>query len=108
MGRKRGDRVIWISSPVVSHSGMHVWRPPRRRAFPASYSRSFRDAFREMLESVSKNGHTFEECKRVLKDSTPSRLSQLPRQLFENTIQISSSIPASRTSSDIASRRTYP
>jgi len=29
----------------------------------------FRDAFREMLESVSKNGHTFEECKKVLKDN---------------------------------------
>ncbi|KAI0253964.1 HAD-like domain-containing protein [Lactifluus subvellereus] len=28
-----------------------------------------RDAFREMLESVSQNGHTFEECKRVLKDN---------------------------------------
>ncbi|KAH8983772.1 HAD-like domain-containing protein [Lactarius akahatsu] len=30
---------------------------------------TFRDAFREMLESVSKNGHSFEECKQVLKDS---------------------------------------
>jgi len=30
---------------------------------------TFRDAFREMLESVSQNGHTFEECKRVLKDN---------------------------------------
>jgi len=30
---------------------------------------AFRDAFREMLESVSKNGHTFEECKQVLKDN---------------------------------------
>ncbi|TFK46476.1 hypothetical protein OE88DRAFT_1687581 [Heliocybe sulcata] len=28
---------------------------------------TFRDAFREMLESVVKNGHTFEECKEVLK-----------------------------------------
>lgn len=28
------------------------------------------DAFREMLESVSANGHTFEECKEVLKKST--------------------------------------
>ncbi|KAI0823489.1 HAD-like domain-containing protein [Trametes gibbosa] len=28
---------------------------------------TFRDAFREMLESVSANGHTFEECKEVLK-----------------------------------------
>lgn len=27
------------------------------------------DAFREMLESVSANGHTFEECKEVLKNS---------------------------------------
>ncbi|KAI9431951.1 HAD-like domain-containing protein [Lactarius indigo] len=30
---------------------------------------TFRDAFREMLESVSKNGHSFEECKQVLKDN---------------------------------------
>jgi 2,3-diketo-5-methylthio-1-phosphopentane phosphatase len=30
---------------------------------------TFRDAFQEMLESVSKNGHTFEECKQVLKDN---------------------------------------
>lgn len=28
-----------------------------------------RDAFREMLESVTKNGHTFEECKQILHDS---------------------------------------
>ena len=28
-----------------------------------------REAFQEMLDSVSKNGHTFEECKQVLKDS---------------------------------------
>lgn len=27
------------------------------------------DAFREMLESVAANGHTFEECKEVLKKS---------------------------------------
>lgn len=32
-----------------------------------------REAFREMLESVSKNGHTFEECKQVLKDSASVR-----------------------------------
>ncbi|KAH9029978.1 HAD-like domain-containing protein [Lactarius pseudohatsudake] len=30
---------------------------------------TFRDAFREMLESVSKNGHSFEECMQVLKDN---------------------------------------
>ncbi|EIM89227.1 uncharacterized protein STEHIDRAFT_52744 [Stereum hirsutum FP-91666 SS1] len=30
---------------------------------------TFRDAFREMLESVSANGHTFEECKEVLKNN---------------------------------------
>ncbi|KAI0039090.1 hypothetical protein FA95DRAFT_1550906 [Auriscalpium vulgare] len=30
---------------------------------------TFRDAFREMLESVSANGHSFEECKQVLKDN---------------------------------------
>jgi len=29
----------------------------------------FREAFQEMLESVSQNGHTFEECKQVLKDN---------------------------------------
>ncbi|KAH9848787.1 HAD-like domain-containing protein [Lenzites betulinus] len=29
--------------------------------------KTFRDAFREMLESVSANGHTFEDCKEVLK-----------------------------------------
>ncbi|KAH9970184.1 HAD-like domain-containing protein [Lactifluus volemus] len=28
-----------------------------------------RDNFREMLESVSQNGHTFEDCKRVLRDN---------------------------------------
>ncbi|RDB27056.1 Pdp3-interacting factor 1 [Hypsizygus marmoreus] len=28
---------------------------------------TFRDAFREMLESVSANGHTFEECKTLLR-----------------------------------------
>ncbi|KAM6503151.1 HAD-like domain containing protein [Amanita muscaria] len=28
---------------------------------------TFRDAFREMLESVSSNGHTFEECKELLR-----------------------------------------
>ncbi|EPQ50908.1 hypothetical protein GLOTRDRAFT_118248 [Gloeophyllum trabeum ATCC 11539] len=28
---------------------------------------TFRDAFREMLESVANNGHTFDECKDVLK-----------------------------------------
>jgi hypothetical protein len=33
----------------------------------------YRDAFQEMLESVNKNGHTFEECKKALKDSTHSR-----------------------------------
>lgn len=36
-------------------------------AFELMYFRS--EAFREMLDSVSKNGHTFEECKQVLKDS---------------------------------------
>ena len=36
-------------------------------AFELMYCRS--EAFREMLDSVSKNGHTFEECKQVLKDS---------------------------------------
>jgi len=30
---------------------------------------TFREAFQEMLESVSRNGHTFEECKQVLKDN---------------------------------------
>ncbi|KAF8632335.1 hypothetical protein AX15_001923 [Amanita polypyramis BW_CC] len=30
---------------------------------------TFRDAFREMLESVAANGHTFEECKDVLRKS---------------------------------------
>ncbi|KXN84910.1 Pdp3-interacting factor 1 [Leucoagaricus sp. SymC.cos] len=30
---------------------------------------AFRDAFREMLQSVTKNGHTFEECKQVLHDN---------------------------------------
>ncbi|KAI9511028.1 HAD-like domain-containing protein [Russula earlei] len=30
---------------------------------------TFRDAFREMLESVSQNGHTFEECQKVLKEN---------------------------------------
>ncbi|KAF7764060.1 hypothetical protein Agabi119p4_8597 [Agaricus bisporus var. burnettii] len=30
---------------------------------------TFRDAFREMLESVTKNGHTFEECKQILHDN---------------------------------------
>ncbi|KDQ52166.1 hypothetical protein JAAARDRAFT_163079 [Jaapia argillacea MUCL 33604] len=28
---------------------------------------TFRDSFREMLESVSKNGHTFDDCKEILK-----------------------------------------
>jgi len=30
---------------------------------------TFRDAFREMLESVSANGHSFESCKEILKDN---------------------------------------
>ncbi|KAL0960262.1 hypothetical protein HGRIS_011892 [Hohenbuehelia grisea] len=30
---------------------------------------TFRDAFREMLESISANGHTFEECKEVLRQN---------------------------------------
>ncbi|KXN80875.1 Pdp3-interacting factor 1 [Leucoagaricus sp. SymC.cos] len=30
---------------------------------------TFRDAFREMLQSVTKNGHTFEECRQVLHDN---------------------------------------
>jgi len=30
---------------------------------------TFRDAFREMLESVNQNGHTFDECKKALKDN---------------------------------------
>jgi 2,3-diketo-5-methylthio-1-phosphopentane phosphatase len=30
---------------------------------------TFRDAFREMLESVSANGHSFEECQEVLKNN---------------------------------------
>lgn len=29
-----------------------------------------RDAFREMLESITANGHSFEECKEVLKKSS--------------------------------------
>ena len=33
------------------------------------------DAFREMLESVNQNGHTFEECKKALKESTHSPLA---------------------------------
>lgn len=33
---------------------------------------SHRDAFREMLESVSQNGHTFEECKQLLQESKHS------------------------------------
>jgi len=27
---------------------------------------TFRDAFREMLESVAANGHSFDECKEIL------------------------------------------
>ena len=30
-----------------------------------------RDAFREMLDSVVANGHTFDECKELLKKCTP-------------------------------------
>jgi len=30
---------------------------------------TFRDAFREMLQSVANNGHTVEECKQVLRDN---------------------------------------
>lgn len=33
---------------------------------------TFRDAFREMLQSVVKNGHTFEECAEVLRESEQS------------------------------------
>lgn len=29
-----------------------------------------RDAFREMLDSVVANGHTFDECKEILKNCT--------------------------------------
>ncbi len=36
------------------------------------------DAFREMLESVNKNGHTFEECKQVLRDSASVRSPPCP------------------------------
>ncbi|KIM59781.1 hypothetical protein SCLCIDRAFT_1217392 [Scleroderma citrinum Foug A] len=31
--------------------------------------KTFRDAFREMLDSVVANGHTFEECKEILKQN---------------------------------------
>ena len=47
-------------------------------AAPSRLTHSFgrlpcRDAFREMLESVNANKHTFEECKKALKDSTHYR-----------------------------------
>jgi hypothetical protein len=32
--------------------------------------RGCRDSFREMLESIVANGHSFDECKEVLKKST--------------------------------------
>ena len=38
-----------------------VWSPFLRS--------TIRDAFREMLDSVVANGHTFEECKEILKQS---------------------------------------
>jgi len=37
---------------------------------------TFRDAFRKELESVTENGHTFEECKEIL------RRSSVPSSLF--------------------------
>ncbi|KAF5356795.1 hypothetical protein D9756_006765 [Leucocoprinus leucothites] len=36
---------------------------------PAEGLAMIRDAFREMLQSVAKNGHTFDECKQVLHDN---------------------------------------
>ena len=41
---------------------------------------TFRDAFREMLESVSANGHSFEFCKEELKKSEPLISSLRPRR----------------------------
>ena len=34
-----------------------------------------RDAFREMLDSVVANGHTFDECKELLKNCTSCETS---------------------------------
>lgn len=42
---------------------------------------TFRDSFREMLESVSANGHTFEECKELLKKNI--KLDPGFRQFYE-------------------------
>lgn len=42
-----------------------------------AYAVSERDAFREMLDSVAANGHTFDECKDVLRKSV--FLTVLPR-----------------------------
>jgi len=70
----------------------------------------FREAFQEMLESVSQNGHTFEECKQVLKDSAHSQFIVTSWLGFPEgmLLQTSNSIPASRTSTNIASPRIYP
>lgn len=43
-----------------------------------------RDSFREMLESVSANGHTFEECKEILCKST--YLASVPNIIFNRSL----------------------
>lgn len=66
-----------------------------------------RDSFREMLESVSANGHTFEECKELLKKSTPKQFQFVPANL--NPIhpwQISNWTQASANSMNGAKRTT--
>ena len=40
-----------------------------------------RDEFRRMLQSVVANGHTFEECKEVLKQSECDWVCRSPRYL---------------------------
>lgn len=44
---------------------------PRHKRRYNDRKRRRRDAFREMLESVVANGHTFDECKELLKKCTP-------------------------------------
>ncbi|KAL1948675.1 hypothetical protein VTO73DRAFT_10481 [Trametes versicolor] len=52
---------------LTDHLGFGVEKRRQGNLDILAEKKTFRDAFREMLESVSANGHTFEECKEVLK-----------------------------------------
>lgn len=76
--KRRAGNLEILSGRVTFRYAVAAVSRSVQSAAPPQLTHSFghlpcRDAFREMLESVNANKHTFEECKKALKDSTHYR-----------------------------------